>query len=448
MPTEIFPRLGKWFYNMNDFLHLNGWKTLAVHESENDYHVEAEITEQAPTFCRECFKYTEIVKFGTRKQVVLDSPTRGKRVGIHVARQRYQCLKCKTIMIQSLPDCSDSRRATNRLVRLIAKKSLLETFSSVAREVDIVEGSVRNIFKSWVQEKDKFYQPVTPEILGIDEINIIRPRCVMTNIGQHAIFDILSQRNKINVIARLDKMETSNVKIAAIDMWRPYREAVEIALPKAIVVVDKFHVVRMANDALEGARRQMRKELSHHYVLQLKDDRHLLLKRRHKLDDFQKLKIETWTKNFPLLGEAYDSKERFYDFYDCQSRSEAETFLRDWKNSLSPDAEKTFGVLLKALHNWREYILNYFDTPRTTNAYTESLNSLIRLVNRNGRGYSFDVIRAKVLYSDGVRIAPNPVYNKDYKHSGILYCVAAPTSEEDYGASISILIKQFEKEAE
>ncbi len=45
-------------------------------------------------------------------------------------------------------------------------------------------------------------------------------------------------------------------------------------------------------------------------------------------------------------------------------------------------------------------ILAYFDHP-VTNAYTESLNSLIRVMNRLGRGYSFEALRAKLLFAEG-----------------------------------------------
>ena len=433
---------------MTDFLHLAGWTSVQVHETEHDYHIEAKITTKPPHLCPHCWGLSEFEKFGTRPQVVLDAPVRGKRVGIHFSRQRYRCRKCQKISIHELPDCSDSHRATNRLVRLITEKSLRETFSKVAREVGVDEKSVRNIFKDWVAEQDNHFKPITPEILGIDEINIIQPRGVLTNIAQKTIVDLLPKRNKTNVIARLDKMETTKVKVVAMDMWRPYRDAVEAVIPKAVVVVDKFHVVRMANDCLETVRRQVRSSLTEHYRLQLKDDRFLLLKRRCKLNDFEKLAVETWTRNFPLLGEVYDAKESFFDFYECRVRKEAEDYLRRWKNSLSPEAEKAFKPLLTALHNWRKYILNYFDTPKVTNAYTESLNNLIRLVNRNGRGYSFDVIRAKILYSGGVRIAPKPIYNRRFQSDGILTCVVPPSSEEDYGASISTLIKNFENEIE
>ena len=57
--------------------------------------------------------------------------------------------------------------------------------------------------------------------------------------------------------------------------------------------------------------------------------------------------------------------------------------------------------LIRAFTNWQPFILNYFEHP-VTNAYTESLNSLIRVMNRLGRGYSFEALRAKILFTEGI----------------------------------------------
>lgn len=64
------------------------------------------------------------------------------------------------------------------------------------------------------------------------------------------------------------------------------------------------------------------------------------------------------------------------------------------------------------MENWRAEILNYFDY-RITNAFTESLNGIIKHMQRLGRGYTFDVTRAKLLYAgsfsvQGARTSPTP----------------------------------------
>ena len=95
-------------------------------------------------------------------------------------------------------------------------------------------------------------------------------------------------------------------------------------LPQARIVVDKFHVVRMANDALERVRKGLRKELKPSQSRTLKGDRKILLKRAHEVSDRERLIMETWTGAFPQLLAAYEHKERFYHIWDCTNRRGAE----------------------------------------------------------------------------------------------------------------------------
>lgn len=66
-----------------------------------------------------------------------------------------------------------------------------------------------------------------------------------------------------------------------------------------------------------------------------------------------------------------------------------------------------FAELLSAMKNWREPIFNYFDH-RVTNAYTEAMNGLIKIANRAGRGYSFEVLRARMLLNYRAIRHPEP----------------------------------------
>ncbi|KGA93608.1 transposase [Leptospirillum ferriphilum] len=70
---------------------------------------------------------------------------------------------------------------------------------------------------------------------------------------------------------------------------------------------------------------------------------------------------------------------------------------KEWDSGLDPEIRPIFGALLTAFQNWEDSILAYFDH-RVTNACTESANNLIRAVQRMGRGYSFDVLRARILF--------------------------------------------------
>lgn len=99
----------------------------------------------------------------------------------------------------------------------------------------------------------------------------------------------------------------------------------------------------------------------------------------------------------------------------------------------------------------------YFDHP-VTNAYTESLNNLIRVMNRLGRGYSFEALRAKILFTEGVckikkpksqRPVQKPQEMEAFSYFSSLSQMEPSTVSEgreiNYGADISTLVRMIEE---
>jgi transposase len=169
-------------------------------------------------------------------------------------------------------------------------------------------------------------------------------------------------------------------------------------------------------------------------------ERFVLLKRRGDLSMPEEISFSSWTKNFPVLGEAYALKESFYGIWDNQNRSQAEKACLAWKAEISPKLQPHFAPLLTAIDNWWDEIFNYFEHP-ITNAYTESLNSLIRVMNRLGRGYSFDALRAKILFTEGIQKVKRPNYRRQPLPAAAFgRSVAVPLPEPiNYGADISTI---------
>jgi transposase len=208
----------------------------------------------------------------------------------------------------------EDHRMTKRLLRFVQAESLRITFAEVARQCGLDEKTVRDIFKAHTAQLEKTHTFATPAVLGIDELHLLnKPRCVLTNVEYRTVIDLLEKRDQKTVQAYLSKIEDGHkIEIVTMDMWRPYRQAVAAALPNAVVVVDKFHIVRMANQALDKVRKDLRESLSDKKRRTLKKDRFILLHRKRDLDDQDLFILDTWTKNFPELGQAYELKEEFF----------------------------------------------------------------------------------------------------------------------------------------
>lgn len=435
-----------------------------VDETDHDYHIKAQSAVD-PDACPACHSKT-LVGFGRNEQLVKDLPMHGKRVGIYFDTRRFRCKDCGKTFLEQHLDFHPERAMTARLAAWIGPQSLKRTFASIAEETGVVEGTIRNIFRDYVNELERTVRFEAPKWMGIDEIHLIKPRGVITNIQNNTVVELLSNRNQDTIAKYLTGLKGKDqVRYVAMDMWKPYKTAVNAVLPQATVVIDKFHIVKMANEALEKVRKAMRADLTLKQKRGLMHDRFVLLKRERDLTDKELFNLDGWLKNYPLLGEGYRLKESFYGIYEAKTKAQALAVFETWQKSIPPELYDHFHDLTRAFQNWMPEILSYFDHP-VTNAYTESLNSLIRVMDRMGRGYSFEALRAKILFTEGAHFKKHsrPKFERrelsEFGYAGAnvmhdqLFTLSrwtpapAPRNQHtepvetlNYGASISTLVK-------
>ena len=367
-------------------------------ETATEYHVRAKpkvVSRLYPS----CGPIGKVVIHENKTLFVRDLPSHGRSVAIHLDVLRFKFQGCIKTFTAVVPEVDADRQMTERLRKWIGRQGLDYPFTEIAKQVGVDEKTIRAIFAEYVKELEKDFKRATPIILGLDEIYLSTPRGVITNIGDRCLVDMLDNRRKVTIVEFLKSLPNQEkIKAASTEMYRPYREAIQEVLPHLIHVVDKYHIIRMGNEALERVRRRLKDTIPGKLNLQLKRERKLLTMRQHELTDFQWLAVSGWLNNFPQLKTAYELKERYFKIWDCTTAEEALAEYLRWQESIPNDLAKPFRAITTAWRTWRKQILAYFDYP-ITNAFTESFNSKVRKAYQEGNGYSFEVLRAKVLFS-------------------------------------------------
>lgn len=180
-----------------NILNMVDYTVTAVDYTEHDYHIKAE-TKITPSNCPYC-QSKNLVGFGRREQLVKDMPMHGRRVGLYVSTRRIKCQACHKTFSEPLPEVDDKRAMTKRLLEWIGKQAIKRTFTSIAEEVGITEGAVRIILNDYISELEKTVKVETPTWMGIDEIHLIKPRGVITNISQ---IDALAKKLKEKLLEK------------------------------------------------------------------------------------------------------------------------------------------------------------------------------------------------------------------------------------------------------
>lgn len=98
---------------------------------------------------------------------------------------------------------------------------------------------------------------------------------------------------------------------------------------------------------------------------------------------------------------AYDLKEEFREIYECTNRRAAVLKYTKWSRKVKQNFSPYISIT-ETVNRWSLEIFNYFDHPYT-NGVTEAINGCIKAIARDGKGYSFEILRGKVLYGQAYK---------------------------------------------
>jgi transposase len=281
------------------------------------------------------------------------------------------------------------RRVTQRYC-----KSLLwacETYKDLKSVRKAYRCSSGFIYKTLYQQlKQKVQSKVNypwPERIGIDEHFFSRTgrfktfATVVVDMKNKRPRSLVEGKTKAELYHGLASIPgRENVRWVAMDMSDTYKSFVKEFFPKAQIVADKFHVLRLLSPHILRRRKEITPTRAN------KKAKKLLLCSSKKLDYFDRKAISSFLRKYPAMEELYRWKERLHGFYRIKgyerARKALNIMLIDMAFSKLPEILR----LRRTLMRWKNEVLNYF-VDRMTNARTEGFNNVAKLVQKQAYGY-------------------------------------------------------------
>lgn len=376
-----------------------------------------------PSRCPYCGKDNVVIN--DKKTVVIHHGyVEGMPLSLVITKRRFKCRSCHKTFVEATPRASKRARVSNDTkVLIIQELTTSVTYKSIAAKHGISIPEVLNIF-------DSLSAPgrlPMPRILSIDEFSFnvsdhIKYPAVITDYWTGAIVDIVKNRQQSYLISYFSKTslaERNNVKFYVSDMNETYREIKRLFFPKAMHIVDTFHVVKLFTQATQKIRISAMKTLdqkSYEYAF-LKGHWKLFLKKRKDIRDHEiyhkKTDEETTTLKmmdkclnlFPEFRTIYNLKEDFLAYTKGVSQSKATSFLDYFVKRAEVSLNFEIQKLGRTLESWRQEIINSLITNEMginiTNAKAERNNGKIRLLIKISNGLvSFERMRKRILFID------------------------------------------------
>ena len=386
--------------NMNyttEFLNLEDVIITEVKNIADQLHVSIELPRREHG-CPCCGTMTDRVH-DYRLQGVKDVPL-GRDTYLHLRKRRYVCPHCGKRIPEKNTFLPRYYRMTSRLIATI-----IDAFRKVVSAAEIA--SRYNISSSTAL---RYFDVVNyrcrklPSVLSIDEFKGNaggeKYQTIVTDLEGKTISDILPNRYEADLIRYFKQFPSrTEVKYFVCDMNPHFKQVAQTCFPKAVIVADRYHVIRQAVWAMENVRKNEQKKLPKRYRIYFKKSRYLLSKKKENLTEDDMLRLALMFEIAPKLADAYRIKNEFIDIMRSDSSEKGKTRLIDWLYSAEVMEIPEFQACTKAVHNWFKEILNSMDSP-WTNGFTEGCNNKTKVLKRTCYGMrNFRRLRNRILHA-------------------------------------------------
>jgi transposase len=301
------------------------------------------------------------------------------------------CCRCGKRLREPIGFARGKRRVLKAFERYVVGLCHIATIKHVAQLLGVGWDLVKDIFKTHLRKRLRKRKWKKVRYIAVDEFAVQKGHRYMTVVLDLETGEILHAhegKDAQALIPFLRKLKRYGARLqgVAIDMSEAYISAVKAVLPDVDIVHDPYHVVALANKAIDETRREMCRTLQGEELKVLKGSRFLLLK---GLENLQESGLERLMNLMELnepLYQAYLLKEDLRMFWNMPGVQEGESFLDAWIEQARATELEHFKRLAATVDRHRKRLLTYFKH-RISTGPLEGLNNKIKVLKRQAYGF-------------------------------------------------------------
>lgn len=379
-----------------------GVQVQSVMERDSSFVVQGRAEISAGTQCPRCGCGKYRIK-STQERSFKHALLGQKLVWLQIKIPKLLCHQCGRYFTLRVPGILPRKRSTEEFrLDVFHRHQGGITQTHLSQSHSVSTSTVERWYHDFVEYRVRELQGrLCPIVMGIDEHFFSRKDGYATTIADlknHKVFDVVLGRSEASLKAYLRQLKgRERVRVVVMDLSETYRAIVQKYFPNAMIVADRFHVVRLLN---------------HHFMKvwgmldpEGRKNRGLIsLIRRHEynLDPEQLLKLQSYFERIPGLEPLYRFKQDLMQLLlkKNQKRGEAKNLIPQllWHMNeciQSPwDPLKTFGQTLKS---WLEPIARMWRFTKS-NGITEGLHTKMEMISRRAFGFrNFRNYRLRVI---------------------------------------------------
>jgi len=266
--------------------------------------------------------------------------------------------------------------------------------------------TVKELDKEYMREQLKRAGLPKPKVIGIDEISVRKRhtyRIVVSDIEKRRAIWFggvdRSEKSMNEFYAFLGEEPSQKIRLAVMDMWKPFRKSTKAKAPQAAILFDKFHILSHLGTALDKVRKMEYGRLTGAKRKFIKGQKYVLLSHKENLTTEGRQSLKLLLRANKRLNTAYLLKESFSQLWDYKTEGWARRFFDNWKAQLKWQRLKHFEKFAEMVERHWDGIAAYCKPEnKVALGFVEGLNNKIRVFQRRAYGLrDEEYLRLKIL---------------------------------------------------
>lgn len=323
------------------------------------------------------------------------------RLWLEADIRRVDCRSCGRVRTEEVAWARPGARHSRDFEDVVAWLAQRMDKTSVAALMRASWAGVDNIVKRVVVEHLDDSRLEGIYRLGVDEIGYRRGHHYLTVVANHGTGGVVwvGKGKKAAALEEfyeaLGPERRDQIEAVSMDFGAAYQDATRRCVPNATMCFDPFHVIQMANRALDAVYNAARG--SGGTMRDWRRTRYALRAAAERLTDDHLEILKTLRRERYRLWRAWDLKERLRDLYRVVDPDEARAYLRRWCRSASLSRIPAFVNLARSLRRYFDGIVAAVELG-LSNSRLEGINAKIRLISRRGYGHRSPEALASMIY--------------------------------------------------
>lgn len=341
--------------------------------------------------CGNCGRKTSRKHGGAKVRRWRDLSPWGMPVLLEGQVQRVVCGRCG-VRTSSVPWARPGSRFTRRFENEVAWMLQRADQTAVSQYFGISWVTTGRIARRVVGEYRQG-KPVAGAFLGVDEISYGRPRKFLTVVVDHESSRVVwaaegkNAKTLRSYFEELSEADRKAIEVVSIDMSAAFRKAIHEALPDAVIVYDRFHVMQLLSAAIDECRREeMRRCKDPEAKRRLKGYRWALLRNEWNLTLRDQQRLAELRRLNDKLYRARLLRDAFQVIFAARTAAEADERFHQWRQWALRSRLAPFVKLARTIEEHWDGIRRFIEL-RITNAPVEGYNSKIRMISHRAFGF-------------------------------------------------------------